>query len=246
MRLLALCLALLLSASPALADYGTEHAHGIAQQVVNAFDQGQGHYQVGAALNQIVATATRLLKDRGLDSDAAGLNADWAHMQELYFQPNSPLRLDDMGDHDPLSQWLANLYDKLLALLGQKVMDMTHLSDIKVFNFATPVVFHPKASEKWCVETLKEHPEDTCIAEYRRHFAGTRWQRVDDPFAKSLHDGLIPVICYWLAWGACEAATWGTGWFIICTPIGDVCEVLAERYLAPPMSDKIFNRANGL
>ncbi len=211
-----------------------------ARNVGRAFDEGRGREQLGLALDSLLRTAARVLREHGHDSEAAQIESDWQGLRPCAMG----IALCDLGDHDPLSTWLALVYDVLEEKLGVTLCEFFHFSDIKVINFGVPVVFHPSADEKWCVETLAQNPTDSCEAEYGRHFAGTRWQKVVDPGAKYMHEGLIPVIAYWISWGACEAATWGTGWFLVCTPIGDGVEFVTERWIAPPLSDRIYEREN--
>lgn len=153
-------------------------------------------------------------------------------------------RFYDEGDHDPLSAWLAVWYMAIDAALGETAMQMTHLVDIKTFNFAIPVVFRPYAAAKWCGEQLADHPEDTCEAEYRRHFAGTKYIK-PDPYAEDpLHHGLAGLTAYWITLAACEAAVWGTDITLVCGLAGDLCEMGIDKFAAPKISDRIWSRNN--
>lgn len=213
-----------------------------AKAVAQEFENGNGRDQVGLAVDAILATSERAMRERGLEEAADDIAHDRADAKIRFFGDLAPL---DLGDHDPLSQWLAAEYKKILGVLGDQLCEMLHISDLNVINYGVPVVFHPKTSEKWCSENETKNPDDSCEAEYRRHFAGTKWQKASDPFAEiPLHEGLAPVVAYWIVWGACEAATWGGGWFVICTPTADLVEIAMERWVAPPVSDKIFAKAN--
>lgn len=79
-----------------------------------------------------------------------------------------------IGDFKPLSQYLADLYDRVEFTVGISVCQATHFSDLKTYNFCLPVVLHPK---------------DYSESDYRDHFAGD-----------GIYYGLIPV----LSWDACE------------------------------------------
>lgn len=213
-----------------------------ARKIAADFENGYGWVDVGNALNAIVTTAERRMHELGKDTEANKLDADWQTHYAFYFGALEP---QDLGDHLPFSEYLVLLYQGLLLTLGQKECDFLHISDINVINFGAPVVFKPHEAERWCQEEHILHPDDTCMREYRRHFAGTRWQKDPDPDADTpIHDGLEPVVAYWITWGACEAATWGTGWVVICMPAGDLVEIASERWVAPWMSDKIWAREN--
>lgn len=210
----------------------------VNDEVAQDFAEGRGNVRIIQATGAMVATAVRALNDRLLFADAADIKASWQRFG------CAEGRLCDLGDHAALSQWLSDLSDRLDALLGPTVMNLLHLSDIKVLNYGLPVVFEPLELTLWCFDHMVANPQDSCKAEYRRHFAGTAWQREDDAYAKWNHEGVASVVSYWVAWGACEAATWGVGWFVICSPIGDLVEIEMARNIAPGLSDSIWNKAN--
>lgn len=110
-----------------------------------------------------------------------------------------------LGDHAPLSQFLTELYALLLDTLGQTLCEFLHFDDIAVFNYAIPVVFH-----------LSSITEAIDATEYENHF---------DPFCG--------VVAYWTTWAACEVATWGSAWFLVCTPAGQVAEFVVYNFIAP-------------
>lgn len=238
MRIVILLLALT-SATPAVA-VPTMADWRAGKAVEIDFEAGRGRERLTIALDALLRTAARAMAERGHDDEAKELASGWMRMR-----PYSLGEVNgDVGDHDPLSVWLATAYDKIESVLGKWLCDFLHLSDIKTINFATPVVFHPSEKEKWCLDTLKSNPSDSCEREYARHFVGTKWQRQSDAAAKYKHDGLIPVIAYWTAWGSCEAATFGAGWTIICGPVGTGAEFATERWIAPGLSNRIYERAN--
>lgn len=123
----------------------------------------------------------------------------------------------DLGDHKPLSEWLAVKYEAICGpdgTLGPEICKILHLDDINIVNYAIPVVFF-------------RVPEYISIEEYSLHFVP-----------------LGGVCAYWVTWGACTAATFGTGWFIICTPAGMAAEWITTKYIAPPVSDWAWERFN--
>jgi hypothetical protein len=129
----------------------------------------------------------------------------------------------DLGDHAPLSLWLAMFSDMLELAIGPKAMSFLHLDDIDVLNYGIPVVFNPEAENAWCLET----PGGDCRKEYGLHFT---------PFSG--------VCAYWAAYIGCTGATWGGGIVFICTPIGMATEYLVVKYVAPKVGPKIYDRAN--
>lgn len=122
----------------------------------------------------------------------------------------------DLGDHEPWSQWLVKFYAELVRLLGQDLVNYLRLDDINEVNYAVPVVFHPK-DPRWD------------MIEYRKHFVP-----------------LAGAIGYWVPYISCEAITYGSGWILICMPIGDICEKVVVNYIAPDLSDRIYKKANNI
>jgi hypothetical protein len=47
----------------------------------------------------------------------------------------------DLGDHAPLSTWIAATVSTIEFILGTQVCEWLHLDDLKIINFAIPVVF---------------------------------------------------------------------------------------------------------
>lgn len=129
-----------------------------------------------------------------------------------------------LGDHSPLSPWLAVTCITLKELLGDWVYVSLHLDDLEILNFGLPVMFDPHADSVWC----NEEPQTPCRDEYREH-AGP----------------VIGVTSYWLAWGVCTGATWGAGAItFICTPVGMVTERVVLVSVAPKISDFVWDHYN--
>jgi hypothetical protein len=122
------------------------------------------------ALDFLFERAAQELQSQKLEQDAVILLNDWERFKA------GNLALLDLGDREPLSQWLALRYDWLESKLGERLMNLSKLSDIKIFNFAIPVVYRPWVNE-WD------------MAEYRAHFV---------PYAGAS--------AYWVARGACGSA----------------------------------------
>lgn len=219
-----------------------KQAVSISARVAKEFEDGHGRTQLGLALGGLMRTAVRALKDRSQFGEAQIIEDEWKLYEAKYFSPYLP---EDLGDHQALSVWLTRVYTILEGLLGHENCVLLHFTDINVINYSIPVVFKPHVDADWCKENQKQNPTDTCQAEYRRHAAGTLWQIKPDLFAKTpLHDGLVPVVTYWIVWAACEVATQGTGYFVVCSPLASLAEYISERYLSPSLSDRIWQRYN--
>ncbi len=102
------------------------------------------------ALDAIVKLAAYKLKRVGKKKEAEKLLKEWKEQYSLY------LEMRDLGDHKPLSDWLAAQYQIWVFWLSLDVVKALRLSDINVINFAIPVVFT-------CLDNVGE-------SEYELHF----------------------------------------------------------------------------
>lgn len=184
--------------------------------VENDLDQGQIPERINLALSAMFRLASRELERRGHNDEAFELVDEYQRIYAPYVLYGAYAK--DIGDHEPLSQWLADKYQQLLDLLGPTVMVMLHLDDIWIVNYAIPVV-------------LLRVPEFISKDEYRLHFAGS-----------VSHGGLAGVITYWSIFFGCEFATAGSGWIFICTPAGAAGEHIMQHRIAPGLSDRIYDR----
>jgi len=170
------------------------------------------------ALNSLVRTTIWKMKKEGHKAQALKAEDEWEGKFKgslsKYMEAVVAGRMNDIGDYKPLSQWLADWYDVLELVLGKTVCEKMHFDDIKTFNFTIPVVFHMEKvlGPVWIV-----------FPEYEKHF---------DPFAG--------VVTYWSIWAGCEAATYGTGYVLICTPAGEIGEKIMVRYIAPRLAPKVY------
>ena len=123
-----------------------------------------------------------------------------------------------IGDHKPLSKWLADKYTIIEFVLGKDVCHNLRLDDIKTLNHAIPVVVK-------CVD-------DVDVAEFYLHFVA------DDIYG---YRGLFPVISYWVTNFACVGFSWGTG-FLFCAPIAMGDEFLVKNYAAPKLNEPLWKR----
>ena len=189
---------------------GTDRDTVKAMQQLDTYSQ-----QSDRAVGRMISFAAFLLDRKGYTNDAIRLRGEYTtHYTHAVYYHYLGVQQVDLGDHKPLSQWLADWYDALDALLGPTVMEMTHLVDIKILNFAIPVVFHPKGylGDSWDMK------------EYRNHFV---------PFSGA--------VSYWITWSVCVGATWGAGAItFLCGPIAEVSKYIVVKRIAPTLSDKIY------
>jgi len=88
-----------------------------------------------------------------------------------------------IGEFEPMSEWLSNLYQKLVDKLGEDICKALHLDDIHIINHTVPVVFRP-CRGPW------EKPD------YEEHFSA-----------------LLGVVGYWGVFIGCMIGTSGIGSF---------------------------------
>lgn len=174
------------------------------------------------ALDFLIRAAAGSLRVRGFDEEAVLIREEYEREFKGALVRSVMFKGLDLGDHRPLSIWLAAWYLRLEELLGPRVMEMTRLKDIKTFNFAIPVVFNPAGDPT-------EIPVTPWGAkEYSLHFI---------PFAGA--------VSYWVATGSCAAATWGAGWItFVCSYAGWSVEFVVMKRFAPKWSDRIYWRFN--
>ena len=174
-----------------------------------------------AAIANMVRAAALTLGENGHEDAAWQIETEYQDSFENFLEFMVSRNTKDLGDHAPLSEWLDEWYQRLEDLLGPEVMRLTHLDDIWVVNFAVPVVFDPRREKG-----IWDDPEPQ--EEYSEHFIP-----------------LAGVVAYWGAWISCTVATLSTGAVTyICAPIASGVEYIMVRYVAPPLSDRVYLRAN--
>jgi hypothetical protein len=195
-------------------------------------------------LDAILARGHNELRANGYDEDADQLETEWVETYRPQFiAPVSTFT--DIGSHAPWSPWISEWYAEVEAKIGLTRCEVLHLRDIFTINYGWPVVRDPHLDTIWCAETLEANAGDSCRAEYRRHAAGTKYQRWPDPYANPVKTfGVIPVAAYWIAMAACEALLWGSDGSFLCGPASTAVEIAVARYVAPMASDAIWDRAN--
>lgn len=137
------------------------------------------------ALDAIVRFAAFKLRQAGSVDQAELLLKEW----EDQFQ-YSLFGIRDIGDHAPLNQWLAEKYAVLEFILGEPMCRALRLEDIKILNYAIPVVFS-------CIDKVDE-------AEFELHFV---------PFASVVVYWSSFFGCVGGTWGTgflwCSPIAWG-------------------------------------
>lgn len=170
------------------------------------------------ALRALIKIGYLNLRRNGYRAEAEKLRAGWQKFDgELVRIVSNPNR--DIGDFEPLSAYLAMAYEVLEYKIGYKLCYILRLTDIKTLNFGIPVVFSP------CKHTLNDFCE---------HFIHDEKYR-----------GVAPVVTYWVTVITCSIATYGAGYFFICSPIGMLTELTMDKAVAPWLAPKIYNWACG-
>lgn len=177
-----------------------------------------------AALNAVVAEGIFALRSNGDHRLADRYEGEWNQKFANYFTGIGAL---DLGDHKPLSKWLADFYVKIEDRIGLAATRSGLLGDIYLMNYAIPIVFAPKGD--WRTTTTPNRD----WVEYRKHFI---------PFAN--------VITYWGVKLACNrllrGQDMGNQGKKLCNTVAEKLRHAMGRYVAPKISDFVFNRANGL
>lgn len=171
-----------------------------------------------ASLSGMMKFAALALNERGFPNEAAQITQEWkAYAGYLPLIVRMAEAKGDYSDvpelYQPLSLKLAQWYHLIAAALGPELTERLHLDDIQVINFGTPAVLRLAIVDD-------ANPDAETYALYWNPWCG--------------------VLAYWGSWAACEAATYGSGWFVICTPIATVTEKITVNYVAPRFSDRAW------
>jgi hypothetical protein len=178
--------------------------------------------KVDKSVQNMVRLSVFMLRKKGFYEEAKKIEDEYSQIYTNYTFNHAVGLIQDIGDHPPMWQWLDDLEKKLRELLGDFVMKVTRLEDLRTFNYTIPIVLHPDG------DTRTDPPTLISKLDYKQHFV---------PFAGALS--------YWTAWSVCTGATWGMGAVVfICSPIGMVAERVVVTKIAPDLSDKIWDRYN--
>jgi len=152
-------------------------AHALAREIRR--DPSRLRNRTGFAMGLMVRKGVRELRKKGHHAQADKIEKEWKEQYSLIL-----FQMRDIGDFQPLSDWLSALYIALELLLGENVMKQLHLDDIHILNHAIPVTFLP------CKGPWKK-------SDYVEHFSA-----------------LLGVVAYWGTWAGCLAGTSGLGSFL--------------------------------
>lgn len=185
---------------------------------IRNMDQDALAVKVDASLAKMISIASHKLRQKGYRSDAKALedkyHRHYAGLLLAIVANHKNMHFKEIGDYAPMSEFLTKTYDMLLEKLGPEIMAITHLEDIKVINYAIPCVFHFDSIPDYAISP----------AEYKKHFVP-----------------LCGVVAFWGVSIACDVGTWGTGYWLICTPAGMLAKYAVVEYIAPPMSPNWYD-----
>jgi hypothetical protein len=173
--------------------------------------------QGDAAILQIMLYAQKFLDAKGeseLSAQAAKEALEYTGIITRTYFVNADL----IGDHEPISEYIDEMYVRLETALGKDLMRLTRLIDIKTVNYTAPVVFQPRGTrtDKWDID------------EYRLHFV---------PFSG--------IVAYWSVFVACAETTQGVGVVtFVCAAVAEKSREKIEKNVAPQVSDVVYKEAN--
>lgn len=170
--------------------------------------------QSNLALRAIFRIAVRNLKAKGYYADAYRMEAKWKSLDGKLIEA---VRNRSIGDFEPISDWLAVAYELLELKLGIDVCRTLRLTDLKTLNYCIKVCFKP------------------CVYGYANFY--------DHFVADERYKGLAPVISYWTAVITCNIASYGAGYFFICSPIGMLVERAVLLRVGPWAAPKLYDWA---
>jgi hypothetical protein len=170
---------------------GLQDAYQAHQQVVDQLRAGNLEEPAQKALNILVARGVSVLAESGNTELAAQFNDDWNTNYKNYLPTHiisdgsdeeGTVSILDIGDHDPISPWLANFHDTLKTKTSGLIDGFQIVQDIDTMNYALNVVLHPR-SKSW--KSGESFQADEW--EYRKHFI---------PMAN--------IITYWVTLESCD------------------------------------------
>lgn len=202
------------------AGYNTEVESGKiqARETVNEIEKDvQDIAPMEKAMAQLLESTANVLRREGFNKEADRIGTEWKQMSAVYF--NKSNNLLKLGDHAPLNQWLADIYNLVEGSLGQEKVSEYHLDDIKFINYGFPVVIHPSGDpstgKAWGMQ------------EYSEHFV---------PFSTA--------VSYWAGYFVCKKVIKSGTLANMCNSSLDTFRSTIESYIAPGVSDEIYRRFN--
>ncbi|MBU6375721.1 MAG: hypothetical protein KGQ59_06985 [Bdellovibrionales bacterium] len=183
-------------------------------EITRQLNDSRFEEKLQVAISGLIATAVERLEQEGHQDLADEISGEWVQVAATNF---SAFGLLDLGDHQPLNQWLARTYSKIESKLGPTICKVLGLYDLKILNYAIPVVFRPNGGggDSWDKE------------EYRKHFV---------PFSG--------VVTYWSVNVSCRV--WAVGlWVRGCGIAAAISRFSMEKWIAPYVSDRVYGLATG-
>jgi hypothetical protein len=182
--------------------------------------EGMTHQGFDAAIQEL---AQQIRTDHQDDVMANELLAQW-NQTSASFSNLLAARLanKDLGDHDPLFPWLNDFIGQLATKYGTLIYSLPIIQDIQMLNFAIPVVFNPQGN--WQMVGVDNR------IEYRKHFI---------PFAN--------LVTYYVTLYGCQYVLHQHGadqLKKVCSKAADKLKFVMGRYIAPVVSDWIYNASN--
>lgn len=175
--------------------------------------------------NLAVKTVMRIgimnLHRKGFHTEARDVELRWKKIDGLLIKYAQDYESDSrkITDFEPWNKELAMLYLILEAKLTYPTAYALRLTDLATYLWTPPVVFHP------C---------DKGEQEFFYHFA----HDLDGHYRS-----FAPTTAYWLTVLGCNIATYGAGYFFICSPASMLVEKIVDAKVAPWLSPKIYARA---
>lgn len=164
------------------------------------------------ALRAIVKVSVLNLYRKGYVYEAQKMEQEW---RELDGKLIKAVQTRNIGDFEPLSNWLALAYEILELKLGLDMCETLRLTDIKTLNYCITVCFKP------------------CFYGYANFY--------DHFVADERYKGLAPVISYWATVITCDIALYGAGYFFVCSPVGMLVERAVKNRVAPWAAPKLYD-----
>lgn len=180
----------------------------------------------------LVKRAVTKMREVSPDNELVAEELEWEYLRVQGAAERQLCYSRSMGDHDPALPFLIKVYHKSVQLIGQDATDALGICDLATIAWGLPVVFHPATFSPNLV-----HPDEPRQTDYRDHFA-------KDSGNDHLW-GLASVATKYAVMIPCDIATSGIAAFL-CGPAGLAAEFIMGTRVYPKLSDRIFNRANGV
>jgi hypothetical protein len=203
---------------PADVHQGLQADYDANTDIINAFQTAELSISTQTGMNVMVARGISFLREVGENTLADQFESEWNNQFSDYLIIQH-FNGFELGDHDPLSPWLANFYVTLWDKTGGMIRAVQLIQDINTLNYAMGVVLRPNG--KWRTASV-----DADRIEYRKHFI---------PMAD--------IITYWSTLELCKyyVKTKSLG------SMGNLCgdgatelEKLMGQHVAPDASDWVF------